>query len=146
MQVDPCRILFQLTTIDMIIYYAVLFNNGRYVRWSRPLRVLFSFTSQNSQKVSRSNDRFASNTIHCCCLDPSSDSKYFTYATEYCRCDVSLSNVTGHLHHPRCWYFKETRIEIPQWRGLFHQSLGRCLGFVCADDHGKQSRCDVKIR
>lgn len=41
----------QLTFIDMIIYYSLVLNGHSYVRWSRPLRVLFPFALQAGQSV-----------------------------------------------------------------------------------------------
>jgi len=35
----------------MIIYYALLSNGHYYVRWSRPLRILFPFALQTGQSV-----------------------------------------------------------------------------------------------
>ncbi|CAF3465212.1 unnamed protein product [Rotaria sp. Silwood1] len=45
--------VFLLTTIDMIIYYILIFNGHYYVRWSRPLRVLFPFALQAGQNIRR---------------------------------------------------------------------------------------------
>ncbi|UJR32188.1 hypothetical protein I4U23_019652 [Adineta vaga] len=48
-------IVFLLTIIDMIIYYVFIWNNDdtRYIRWSRPLRVLFPFALQSGQHIRR---------------------------------------------------------------------------------------------
>ncbi|CAF4788724.1 unnamed protein product [Rotaria socialis] len=45
--------VFLLTTIDMLIYYILTLRGHYYVRWSRPLRVLFPFALQAGQNVRR---------------------------------------------------------------------------------------------
>lgn len=42
-----------LTIVDMIIYYSLLANSIYYVRWTRPLRVLFPFALQTGQNIRR---------------------------------------------------------------------------------------------
>jgi len=37
----------------MIIYYALTLNDHYYIRWSRPLRVLFPFALQTGQNVTK---------------------------------------------------------------------------------------------
>ncbi|CAF0832205.1 unnamed protein product [Adineta ricciae] len=48
-------IVFLLTIADMIVYYVLIWNNDntRYIRWSRPLRVLFPFALQSGQHIRR---------------------------------------------------------------------------------------------
>ncbi|CAF3868768.1 unnamed protein product [Rotaria sordida] len=45
--------VFLLTSIDMIIYYVLTLRGHYYVRWSRPLRVLFPFALQAGQNIRR---------------------------------------------------------------------------------------------
>ncbi|CAF0966269.1 unnamed protein product [Adineta steineri] len=46
-------VVFILSIIDMIIYYILISNTHRYIRWSRPLRVLFPFALQTGQNIRR---------------------------------------------------------------------------------------------
>lgn len=46
-----CWSLFQLTLVDLVIYYPLVYNGHKAVRWSRPLRILFPLSLQSGQHV-----------------------------------------------------------------------------------------------
>ena len=73
----------------MIIYYALILNGHYYVRWSRPLRVLFPFALQTGQNVRNIlviiffNNYFSQ-------IDSSYCSKYSSNITKYRQCNVFI--------------------------------------------------------
>jgi hypothetical protein len=88
----------------MIIYYILILNNHRYVRWSRPLRVLFPFALQAGQHVRNSfNDCW----IIFFSIDSSCYSKYSSNITKYSQCNVSIFTFGINIYFTWCWNFKK---------------------------------------
>ena len=91
----------------MIIYYILILHNPgtTYVRWSRPLRVLFPFALQAGQHVRKQlNGLFSVIYIS---IDSSCCSKYSANITQYSECDVSVFTFVINIYFTWCWYFKK---------------------------------------
>lgn len=89
----------------MIIYYSLTLNGIYYVRWTRPLRVLFPFALQTGQKVREMPFLIERSFLRG--LGSSNRSKYFPNITHDCQCDVSICSLRIYIHIAWCWHSQE---------------------------------------